>query len=102
MLRTLKSRARCMRTARVLQAYLDGEVTAAVAEAVSEHLEECRRCGLEASAYRAIKASVAAIADGHPAEVDAAVIERLNGFAQGLSHSPPTAEDWKGSAPPED
>lgn len=101
MLRMLRSRARCMRVAKVLQSYLDGEVTSEVADAVAEHLEECRRCGLEADTYRAIKESVASVADGRAAAVDAGVVERLNRFAQELSQNSGGSQGT-GDSPPSD
>lgn len=71
----------CSRVARVLQSYLDGEVDPPTAAMVTAHLEFCRRCGLEASAYRAIKTAIAATG---PADVDQAAIGRLRAFAAGL------------------
>lgn len=53
------ARISCLRVVRVLQAYLDGEVDEATAERISAHLEVCRRCGMTADSYRAIKASLA-------------------------------------------
>ncbi|MDQ2710317.1 MAG: zf-HC2 domain-containing protein [Actinomycetota bacterium] len=42
--------SRCLRTARVLQRYLDGELDDPTTIArVHAHLEECRRCGLNAA-----------------------------------------------------
>ena len=77
-------RPECYRVAKVLQSYLDGEVDAATAGDVAAHLEHCRRCGLEASTYRAIKA---AIADGPgPAgRVDDTALARLRTFATSLA-----------------
>ena len=49
----------CMAVARVLQAYLDGEVDETVARRVGAHLDVCRRCGMKADTYRTIKASLA-------------------------------------------
>ena len=54
------TRSECARVARVLQSYLDGEVDPPTAAMVTAHLEFCRRCGLEASTYRAIKTAMAA------------------------------------------
>jgi len=48
----------CMAVARVLQAYLDGEVDEATARRVGAHLAVCRRCGMTADTYQAIKASL--------------------------------------------
>ncbi|MBA2323614.1 MAG: zf-HC2 domain-containing protein [Pseudonocardiales bacterium] len=42
--------SRCLRTARVLQRYFDGELDDPTTIArVHAHLEECRRCGLNAA-----------------------------------------------------
>lgn len=84
MLRMLMTRARCLRVARVLQTYLDGEVDPPTATAVAEHLETCRRCGLEASTYAAIKTAIAA----GDVEVDPAVLVRLDTFARALVATP--------------
>jgi anti-sigma factor RsiW len=85
---SMLSRSGCLRVARVLQSYLDGEVDDATSTMVAQHLEDCRRCGLEASTYRAIKT---AITDPDPggAPVDAAAVERLRRFADGLSEPRP-------------
>ena len=60
---------RCRQVAAVLQEYLDGEVDPVTAGKVHDHLEECRRCGLEARTYRAIKAAIPA-ADAGVAQID--------------------------------
>lgn len=49
----------CLLTTRVLQSYLDGELYGTSRREVGRHLERCRRCGLQAATYRAIKASLA-------------------------------------------
>lgn len=85
MLEMLRERARCMRVARVLQSYLDGEVEPPTARAVEEHLEECRRCGLEASTYTAIKVAIATCQDPASITVDADAVRRLTAFARRLS-----------------
>ena len=77
---------RCRKVATVLQSYLDGEVDQDTASMVREHLEECRRCGLEASTYRAIMTAIpAAEAGAERIDVDPAVVARLRGFAAGLT-----------------
>ena len=88
MFQSMLSRSGCLRVARVLQSYLDGEVDAPTSAMVAQHLEECRRCGLEASTYRAIKV---AITETGPdvAPVDAEAIERLRRFAEDLSEPQP-------------
>jgi len=54
-----EAKMRCMAVARVLQAYLDGEVDEGVARRVGAHLELCRRCGMKADTYRSIKEALA-------------------------------------------
>lgn len=49
----------CWQVMRVIQAYLDDETDSSTAEEVAEHLEDCRRCGLEYETYSAIKTSLA-------------------------------------------
>jgi hypothetical protein len=49
----------CREVGRFLQRYLDGVTDGHVTARVAEHLEDCRRCGLEAEIYRDIKASLA-------------------------------------------
>ncbi len=57
----------CHQVGKVLQSYLDDELDDNVARKVAAHLEDCRRCGLEAETYEALKASLqrgpAALAD---------------------------------------
>lgn len=77
------SRSECHQVAKVLQSYLDGEVEPATSSMVAAHLETCRKCGLEASTYQAIKAAIAAGApEMSGPESDA--VERLRGFAEEL------------------
>jgi anti-sigma factor RsiW len=78
------SRSRCHQVARVLQSYLDGEVEPPVAAMVAEHLEECRRCGLEADAYLAIKTAITSSAPD-ALDVDPAAVDRLRLFARQLA-----------------
>lgn len=97
MLQMIWMRARCHRVARVLQSYLDGEVDPPTATAVTEHLEQCRRCGLDANAYTAIKTAIAASASARPVDVDPAAVARLRTFARGLAQEPGAS----GSVPPQ-
>ena len=53
------SRSECHQATRFLQHYLDGELDIVRAVSVAEHLETCRRCGLEAHAYASIKIAIA-------------------------------------------
>ncbi len=75
------SRMRCMATMRVLQSYLDGALDEVAARRVAEHLEDCRRCGLEAEVYTEIKA---ALGEGDRT-VDPRAVERLRRFGEQLA-----------------
>ncbi len=77
------SRSRCHKVARVLQDYLDGEADGRTTAMVAEHLEECRRCGLEARTYRAIKSAIAASAGD--VVIDEGALRRLRRFAEDLA-----------------
>lgn len=80
--------ARCMRVSRSLQRYLDGEADDRMTARITEHLEECRRCGLEAKTYRAIKQ---AISDrGH--DLDELPLRRLRSFHRSLAEAAGQAE----------
>ena len=81
-------RVRCLRVARVLQSYLDGEADPPTAAAVAAHLEECRRCGLEASTYAAIKTAIAANGAHSPGAVDPAALTRLRGLRRAARRGP--------------
>ena len=49
----------CQQVARVLQAYLNGDLDELDTRRVTAHLEDCRRCGLEAATIREIKRALA-------------------------------------------
>jgi anti-sigma factor RsiW len=78
--------AGCFEVARTLQAYLDGATDAAAAQRIARHLEECRRCGLEARTYLEIKAAMAR----RIPVVDELALERLRAFAGRIVEAPPT------------
>lgn len=83
---------RCHQVAKVLQDYLDGETDPRTAQRVHDHLDECRRCGLEATTYRAIKTAIpAALAHGDVTAVDPAALERLRDFTADLVRDEPGA-----------
>lgn len=72
----------CPEVGRLLQRFLDGELTdAAEAEMLSEHLDECKRCGLEADTYRKIKDALASRRTPVPPES----VERLREFGERLA-----------------
>ena len=78
---SLARMTRCLRTSRVLQRCLDGEADDLTTARVTEHLEECRRCGLQARAYQAIKQ---ALRSGSR-DVDDLTLHRLRAFSRSLS-----------------
>lgn len=75
-----RRRLMCPEVLRTLQRYLDGEVDAEWAERVRDHLEDCRRCGLEADTYEALKDNL----HGRGPEFPEELVSRLRDFAQGL------------------
>lgn len=73
----------CPEVGRVLQRFLDGEIDdGAETEMLSEHLEACKRCGLEADTYRKIKDSLASRCVPVPPES----VERLRQFGKELAN----------------
>ncbi len=80
-LRGSKEMASCMQTMRVLQSYLDGHTDEVTARRVANHLDACRRCGLEASTYREIKAALARKA----VPLEQASLDRLRAFGTALA-----------------
>ncbi|WP_219418713.1 zf-HC2 domain-containing protein [Pseudonocardia nigra] len=78
---SLSRMTRCFRTSRALQRYLDGEADDLTAACVAEHLEECRRCGLQARTYQAIKQ---ALRSGSR-DVDELALRRLRAFSRSLA-----------------
>ncbi len=79
--RTPPGRLDCQQVAERLQHYLDGHIDAKRARRIAAHLEECRRCGMEAETYERVKATLAA----HRSNVPATSIERLRQFAERLA-----------------
>jgi predicted anti-sigma-YlaC factor YlaD len=75
----------CREVGKLLQRYLDGETDQHATAKVAEHLEDCRRCGLEASIYREIKASLASQATVLPETT----LARLRRFGQRLATAGP-------------
>lgn len=71
----------CRQLGKVLQRYLDGHVDESTQTRVREHLEACRRCGLEADTYERIKRALAA----RTPQVDQFALRRLREFSDTLS-----------------
>lgn len=78
----------CAEVAAALQSYLDGQVDEMTARRVSRHLEACRRCGLEAHTYQAIKDALAR----RRSDVDPDALERLRSFGERLADEGPPGE----------
>jgi anti-sigma factor (TIGR02949 family) len=70
----------CHAVGKVLQEYLDGHIDADRARRIEEHLEACRRCGMEADTYERIKSTLAAQRSEMPADS----VERLREFGERL------------------
>lgn len=70
----------CRQVGRVIQQFLDGESDDVTTELVADHLDACRRCGLDADTYLQIKAALARSAN----EPSAEALERLREFGARL------------------
>ncbi len=71
----------CHQVGKVLQSYLDDELDDDAARKVAAHLEDCRRCGLEAETYEALKASL----QRGPAGLADEPVTRLREFGERLA-----------------
>lgn len=71
----------CHQVGQVLQSYLDDELDDDAARKVAAHLEDCRRCGLEAETYEALKASL----QRGPAGLADEPVTRLREFGERLA-----------------
>lgn len=72
---------RCAEVGRRLQSHLDGELDDLWSRQVAHHLDDCRRCGMDAKTYDAIKQALRRSA-GRPS-TDA--VGRLRTFGQQLA-----------------
>ncbi len=75
----------CREVGKLLQRYLDGETDERATAKVAEHLEDCRRCGLEAEIYSEIKAALARQAPALPETT----LARLRRFGERLAAGDP-------------
>jgi anti-sigma factor RsiW len=71
----------CTEVGKLLQRYLDGHLDPPRGERLSAHLEDCRRCGLEADTYERIKLSLGG--DAFPVPADS--LARLREFGDRLA-----------------
>lgn len=76
-------KVRCRTVARVVQAYLDGELHDSRAVLIADHLDRCRDCGLDAQTWRWLKSSVAGL---QPPD-DPEPLERLRAFVEELTEA---------------
>jgi anti-sigma factor RsiW len=76
-----RSELSCAEVAAVLQSYLDRELDAQTTEKVHEHLEECRRCGMEAATYEDLNAALRRGPEGLTDEP----VRRLREFGERLA-----------------
>jgi anti-sigma factor RsiW len=76
-----RSRLPCRAVGKLLQAYLDAEMPDTSALLVADHLDDCRRCGLEAEAYRWLISSLTSLAETDDPER----LARLRSFADELA-----------------
>ena len=83
----------CPEVGKLLQSYLDGELDPERTRRIAEHLEDCRRCGLEAETYERIIASISASRGEVPAEQ----VDRLRAFGERLAEGeqPPDTDDMR-------
>jgi len=72
----------CHEVGELLQHFLDDELDAGRGQRIAEHLEDCRRCGLEAETYTRIKRT---IAERHHDDLPAESIRRLREFGEHLA-----------------
>lgn len=76
-----QDRARCAEALKNLDAYLDREIRdEALAQRISDHLDVCKDCGMEARTLAKLKASLRRLAP----PVDPGTLDRLRSFARDL------------------
>lgn len=68
-----ENRLSCREDMRVLQAFLDDEITSERAELVAAHLDSCTRCGVEADMLERVIATIRALRP----DLDLAAYSRL-------------------------
>lgn len=71
----------CDEVGKLLQRYLDGYLDERRGAKLAAHLEDCRRCGLEANTYERIKGSLAESRGSVPAES----LARLREFGERIA-----------------
>ncbi len=82
-------RLSCHEVAEVIQAFLDDEADELAARRVARHLKDCRRCGMEAATYVAIKGT---LSRRRPVP-DPGSIQRLRAFGEMLASGQVDVDD---------
>lgn len=72
--------ASCRDVAVVLQLYLDGYTDPSTTARVAQHLDDCRRCGMDRDVYVALKRALA-----RRAVLDDEILARLRAFGEDLA-----------------
>jgi anti-sigma factor RsiW len=86
--RLRRSTVDCRAVGRWIQSYVDDELEPDRRGQIAEHLEACRRCGLELSTYREVKASLGR----ERPEVAPDALDRLRRFGAALAEGPSVAD----------
>lgn len=73
----------CREVRRLMQAFLDGELSAREMDRVAAHVEDCRPCGIDSETYRRIKADLARLR----VAPDRSAVARLERFVDELTAS---------------
>lgn len=89
-----RRRLMCPEVGRLLSRYLDGEIDELKAQRIARHLEDCRRCGMKAETYTAIKQSLRARGASIPPDT----IDRLRAFGERLAAEGLDDEPAEGSS----
>ncbi len=71
----------CREVGRLLQPFLDDEIDDPRVVDVADHVDACLGCGMEADAYRWLKAAIAGVARAD----DPRQLQRLQVFAEALA-----------------
>lgn len=71
----------CRQAIRHLQSAMDGELDEHTLARVNRHFEACRKCGLDAETYQAIKSTIAA---SNPEPLPQNLLDDLTTFARSL------------------
>lgn len=88
-----RRRLSCRQVGEMLQSYLDAELDDLSTRRITNHLDDCRRCGMEHAVYRSIKTSLQREGD-----VDREALARLRRFSEQLAQGGLPDEPLDGDA----